>query len=165
MSARRITEEHAAAAAHSPDGLVIREMIPVDVPTVARLEAEAFTTPWKRDTFKTLLDRSGAELWVAELPEHGVVGYYVLWCIQDQGELANIAVREELRGLGIGSRLLDHVLEIARGRGVGSLYLEVRVSNARAAAMYASRGFEQIGVRREYYERPREDARVLMKRL
>ena len=61
--------------------------------------------------------------------------------------------------------LLDRMADEAAGRGVESLYLEVRVSNARARAMYASRGFQEIGVRRDYYEKPREDARVLMKRL
>ncbi len=131
---------------------------------VARLECEAFTTPWKEATFLTLLDRPGAELWVADLAGE-VVGYYVLWCIQDQGELANIAVREDQRGRGWGSLLLDHVLRVARGRGVKSLFLEVRRSNARAVSMYASKGFEQIGTRRNYYDRPREDAVVLVRRL
>jgi len=89
----------------------------------------------------------------------------VLWCIHDQGELANIAVIPELRDRGLGAYLLDHVLEVARDRGVESLYLEVRVSNVRARSMYRSRGFEEIGVRKDYYEQPREDARILVKRL
>jgi ribosomal-protein-alanine N-acetyltransferase len=146
-----------------PD-VVIRKMATADVGRVAELEAEAFSTPWEAATFRTLLRRTGAELWVAERGQ-SVVGYYVLWCIQEQGELANIAVTEPARGLGIGSRLLDHALETACRRGVESLYLEVRASNERAQSMYGSRGFEQIGTRRDYYEGPREDAWVLMKRL
>jgi ribosomal-protein-alanine N-acetyltransferase len=147
----------------SPE-VLIRKMAAGDVSRVAELEAEAFSTPWEAATFRTLLRRSGAECWVAD-HTGDVLGYYVLWCIQDQGELANIAVTEAWRGRAIGSRLLDHALETARGRGVESLYLEVRASNERAQAMYASRGFEQIGTRRDYYERPREDAWVLMKRV
>ena len=165
MSAKRMEKGGPAAVAPSPSELLVREMRPDDVHAVATLEAEAFTTPWEAGTFKTLLRRPGAELWVAELPGDGVIGYYVLWCIQDQGELANIAVSELFRGRGFGSRLLDHALATAGRRGVESLYLEVRNSNRRARAMYASRGFEQIGTRRDYYERPREDARVLMKRM
>ena len=165
MSASRIQEGEATASAIPPYRILIREMMAPDVATVALLEARSFSTPWKEGTFRTLLVRPGAELWVAELEEQGVIGYYVLWCIEDQGELANIAVREDLRGLGVGSRLLAHVIEIARDRGVQSLYLEVRESNDQAAAMYKSHGFIQIGVRRNYYDRPREDARVLMKRL
>lgn len=148
-----------------PGAMVVRAMTARDVPVVARLEAASFSTPWSSRTFKTLLSRSGAELWVAERVGEGVIGYYVLWCIQDQGELANIAVEERFRGHHIGSLLLDHALDVARRRGVESVYLEVRVSNEGARALYASRGFEQIGVRKAYYDRPREDARVLMKRL
>jgi ribosomal-protein-alanine N-acetyltransferase len=136
-----------------------------DVASVARLERESFTTPWSARTFRTLLGRPGAELWVAEHASGGVVGYYVLWCIQDQGELANIAVEARYRGQRIGAMLLDHALEVAASRGVETVYLEVRVSNEAARAMYQSRGFEQIGTRRNYYDRPREDACVLMTRL
>jgi ribosomal-protein-alanine N-acetyltransferase len=140
-------------------------MVAEDVAHVARLEKESFSTPWSARTFRTLLTRPGAELWVAEHASGGVIGYYVLWCIQDQGELANIAVAARYRGLRIGARLLDHALEIAAARGVASVYLEVRVSNAQARALYESRDFEQIGVRRNYYDRPREDACVLMTRV
>lgn len=139
-------------------------MAPGDIEVVAALEERAFSTPWRADTFRTLLERPGAELHV--LDDGGeVVGYAVLWCILDQGELANIAIREEDRGRGFGGLLLDHVLEVARSRGVRSLFLEVRESNDAAAALYRARGFHEIGRRRNYYERPREDARVLEKRL
>ena len=164
MSAMRAPKEKAAPAAE-PGGGVVRAMTADDVAAVARLEKETFTTPWNARTFRTLLGRPGAELWVAEDPEAGVVGYYVLWCIQDQGELANIAVQERFRGRRLGGVLLDHALGVAEQRGVESVYLEVRLSNEQASSMYASRGFEQVGVRRNYYEQPREDARVLMKRL
>ena len=148
-----------------PDGVRIRAMQEADVERVGAIEAASFTTPWRAATFRTLLDRPGAVLRVLEVPPMAVGGYAVLWCIQDQGELANIAVAPQLRDLGLGGWLLDRRTAEALGRGVESLYLEVRVSNARARAMYASRGFQEIGVRRDYYEKPREDARVLMKRL
>ena len=163
MSAMRVRKRDPATP--TPGAVVVRSMSIEDVATVARLERESFTTPWSARTFRTLLGRPGAELWVAEHATGGVVGYYVLWCIQDQGELANIAVEERYRGQRIGAMLLDHALEVAAGRGVESVYLEVRVSNEAARAMYESRGFEQIGVRRNYYDRPREDACVLMTRL
>lgn len=136
-----------------------------DVHAVAAIEADAFTTPWKATAFRTLLDRPGAVLLVLDLPSRPVSGYSVLWCIQDQGELANIAIVPEFREQGLGRQLLERVLAEARQRGVESLYLEVRDSNLRARSMYASQGFEEIGVRRDYYEKPREHARVLMKRL
>ena len=146
-------------------GTRVLAMEQADVEQVGAIEAASFTTPWKPATFGTLLGRPGAILLVLEVPPHRVAGYAVLWCIQDQGELANIVVIRELRDRGLGSYLLDCVMDEARERGVVSLYLEVRVSNFRARSMYGSHGFEEIGVRRDYYERPQEDARVLMKRL
>jgi ribosomal-protein-alanine N-acetyltransferase len=135
-------------------------MTAADVPAVAALEASSFSTPWHPDTFLRLLERPGAELWVTEGDED-VVAYAVLWCILDEGELANIAVRPEARGRGVGGRMLDHLLGVARDRGVRRLFLEVRESNAAARGLYETRGFREVGRRRAYYEKPREDARVL----
>lgn len=136
-----------------------------DVDRVVEIEHEAFTSPWKAETFLTLLERPGAELWVLEHPEDGVVGYAVLWCILDQGELANIAVTAEHRGHGLGAFLLDRVIDVARSRGVESLYLEVRMSNVDAIRLYRSFGFKDLAVRKDYYDAPKEDALVMMIRL
>jgi len=137
-------------------------MSPSDVPEVARIETTAFSTPWSEETFRTLLERSGVELWVAEWGDQ-LAAYAILWTVLDEGELANIAVRSDLRGRGIGSSLLSRMLEVAGDSGVRSLYLEIRESNSLAREMYARRGFHEIGVRKAYYEGPREDARVLKK--
>ena len=142
-----------------------RKMTAADVDAVAALEAATFTAPWKPDTFQSLLDRSGAELWVLDDPDAGVVAYAVVWCILDQGELANIAVAESHRGKGLGRYLLGKVLDVARERGVQSLYLEVRVSNEGAIELYHSFGFTQVGVRKKYYDKPVEDALIMVRRL
>lgn len=149
----------------APARVVVRPMAPTDVERVAAIEAAAFTSPWKAETFLTLLERPGAELWVLEEAEGGVLGYAVLWCILDQGELANIAIVDGHRGKGYGTYLLTRVIDVARDRGVESLYLEVRVSNTGAADLYRRFGFEQIGVRRNYYDSPREDALLMVLRL
>lgn len=144
--------------------LSLRAMTASDVPEVARIETTAFSTPWSETTFRSLLERSGVELWVAEWGGE-LAAYAILRRVQDEGELANIAVRSDLRGRGIGSRLLSRMLKVAEDSGVRSLYLEVRESNELAREMYARRGFQEIGVRKGYYEGPREDARVLKKSL
>ncbi|MDZ7780333.1 MAG: ribosomal protein S18-alanine N-acetyltransferase [Gemmatimonadota bacterium] len=136
-------------------------MTRTDVSDVVAIEKEAFNTPWKADTFEGLVGRDGLVLLVLEDPEAGILGYAVLWCILDQGELANIAIRPDLRGCGLGSRLLDHVVDACRERGVTSLYLEVRDSNAAALTLYERSGFREVGRRRGYYREPREDARVM----
>ncbi len=144
--------------------LSLRAMTASDVPEVARIETTAFSTPWSEATFRSLLERSGVELWVAEWGGE-LAAYAILWRVQDEGELANIAVRSDLRGRGIGSGLLSRMLKVAEDSGVRSLYLEVRESNELAREMYARRGFQEIGVRKGYYEGPREDARVLKRSL
>jgi ribosomal-protein-alanine N-acetyltransferase len=153
-----------AASSAASAGIRIRDMCEADVRSVARLERQAFTTPWTTETFHSLLEQEHVEMLVVE-DEDEVVGYAVVWCVYEHGELANIAVDEAHRGLGLGSRLLDAVIERAGAKRVTRLYLEVRASNTRAATLYHRRGFEEIGRRSDYYDRPREDARVLLKRL
>jgi ribosomal-protein-alanine N-acetyltransferase len=149
----------------APAGAVTRRMTRGDVERVVAIEAASFASPWSEATFRGLLEREGLELWVLERAEAGVVGYAVVWCILDQGELANIAIAPGHRGAGLGSMLLGKVLDEARARGVRSMYLEVRESNSGAAALYRRFGFEQIGIRPRYYESPVEDALLMVARL
>jgi [ribosomal protein S18]-alanine N-acetyltransferase len=154
--------EGGRGGAESP---VVRPMAPRDLPEILAIEGEAFSLPWSLDTFRSLLEREPWALLVLEAPSGEVAGYAVLGCVVDQGELANIAIRAADRGRGWGAILLDGVLAEAARRGVQQLFLEVRRSNDGAAALYRSRGFQEIGIRRNYYEAPREDARVLVKRI
>lgn len=145
-----------------PDGIQIRRLGPDDVDAVVAIESEAFTTPWQAETFTGLMDRDSVELLVMTDEETGVIGYAVLWCILDEGELANLALSPIRRGVGLGVHLLRHVLARARARGVRKVFLEVRASNARAIELYSRSGFADVGVRKDYYDGPREDARVMM---
>jgi [ribosomal protein S18]-alanine N-acetyltransferase len=146
-------------------GYRIRPMEVADVPGVVTIEREAFSTPWSEDTFQSLFRRPPWVLLVMELSDGGLAGYAVLGCVMEQGELANIAIRKEDRGRGLGGLLLDRVLDEASVRGVRQIFLEVRLSNTGAASLYRSRGFQEIGIRKDYYEAPREHARVLVRRL
>lgn len=145
----------------APAGVEARRLGVPDVDAVVRIETDAFTNPWSRETFLGLLDRPGLEIWVLDDARFGIVGYAVLWCILDQGELANMAVRPEHRRRGLGSFLLSRVLQVARERGIKTVFLEVRASNESALSLYDRFGFDEVGVRRGYYESPKEDARVL----
>lgn len=144
---------------------ILRRMVAGDVSAVAHLERDTFSSPWRPETFLSVMNGKETEIWVAEMEGEGVVGYAVMWCVLDHGELANLAVHPGHRNRGLGSLLLDRVIERASARGVRNLYLEVRASNGRAADLYERKGFHEIGWRRNYYDRPREDARVLAMRL
>lgn len=145
----------------APGDVAVRRLVAEDVDAVAAIESEAFTSPWSRQTFLDLADRPNLELLVLEHRDEGVIGYAVLWCIMDQGELANVAVSPRYRGRGLGTFLLSSVLDIARSRGIETLFLEVRVSNERALELYERLGFSDVGLRRGYYDDPKEDARIM----
>ena len=148
-----------------PPGISIRPLRPEDIDAVVSIESEAFSTPWSPETFSGLIGRDAVELIVMVDQDEEVIGYAVLWCILDQGELANLALATPRRGEGLGGLLLRHVLQVAKDRGVEKLFLEVRASNRRAVELYRTQGFEEVGVRKAYYEQPREDALVMLLRL
>lgn len=135
-----------------------------DLDAIVDLETGSFSDPWSRDAFASLLLREDADVFVAEVDER-VVGYAVLWTTVDESELANVAVAPGLRRRGVGGRLVRRALEAAAARGAAAVYLEVRESNDAAARLYEGFGFRELTVRRDYYRRPTEDARVMVLRL
>lgn len=143
----------------------IRPAVAGDLAAIADIEFQSFSNPWQPDTFLSLLKQERAKVLVAEDAGAGVVGFTVLWWVLDQAELANLAVREDHKRRGIGSVLLDQAIAHAESQGVESLFLEVRMSNESAYRLYSNRGFTQISVRKDYYQKPREDARILVKDL
>ena len=96
-----------------------------------------------------------------------VIGYGVMSLCAGEAHILNVCVRAEFRNLGFGRRLLEHLLERAAASGVAEAFLEVRPSNLSAIRLYQHLGFEQIGIRRGYYQAPdgREDAIVLKREL
>lgn len=91
----------------------------------------------------------------------GVAGYVVALDAADEGEILNLAVAPGGQRHGLGRALVQDMLEELAGRGVTHVYLEVRESNAPARALYAAHGFKEVGRRKQYYQRPVEDAIVL----
>jgi ribosomal-protein-alanine N-acetyltransferase len=143
-------------------------MRPSDIPSVMRIERQSFAMPWQESTFRALMRRPSAALLTATaaeagsaVREEGVVGFSALWFAADEAELGDLAVDPDHRGRGIGRQLLERSVEVARRRGVRTLYLEVRESNTAARALYETHGFQLVGVRRGYYSEPREDACVM----
>ena len=143
------------------DGLVLRAMRESDVGQVLEIEAASFASPWKSEHF---LHELRENRWSVNhvVERRGlVVGYACVWCIHDELKINNIAVRDDLRGRGVGRWLLLCVLGDAIARGCRSATLEVRPSNAAALVLYRSRGFVEIGRRKGYYAAEGEDAIVM----
>jgi len=135
-------------------------MSPDDLDVVMAIERASFSTPWSRGSFRNLLGRRDADLWVVVV-EDLAIAYSVVWYAATECELGNLAVDPERRSRGIGRWLLDWTLRKAHERGAKQVFLEVRVSNQAAQDLYESRGFVQVGLRRRYYRAPTEDARVM----
>ena len=131
-----------------------------DLAEVMVIERRSFTAPWEEATFRGLMRRPSATLMVAET-EARVVGFAVLWFAADEGELGDLAVHPDDRERGIGGLLLDRSIREAIDRGARFLYLEVREANPEARRMYDEAGFEVVGVRKDYYSAPVEDAIVM----
>lgn len=147
----------------SPPEVLIRDMGPDDVRTVADVESRSYAYPWSEGIFRDCL-RAGYYCCVAEI-DAIVIGYAVMSTGAGEAHVLNLCVVEQYRFRGIGSRLLEHLLEFAKSLGVDDVFLEVRPSNTVAIRLYQARGFAQIGVRRGYYQAAggREDAVVLRK--
>lgn len=149
----------------APDDILIRDMHFGDVAEVAALEVRSYAFPWSEGIFRDCL-RAGYCCFVAESGGR-CIAYAIMSTGAGEAHILNICVAEPFRRHGIGSGLLEHLLEFAKGLGVLDVFLEVRPSNNVAIRLYQSRGFSQIGVRRGYYQAAggREDAVVLRKAL
>jgi [ribosomal protein S18]-alanine N-acetyltransferase len=159
----RIDEDAGTAEVTNDDTrarIVLRPARDTDIDAVLEIEHASFGDPWNRSAFVDLVDDPRVAFLIADAG--GVVrGYVVAWFVLDEGEIGNLAVARSARRRGIGALLLDGAISAVRASDVDTLYLEVRDSNAAARALYASRGFVEVGRRREYYRKPKEDALVL----
>ena len=142
----------------TPPGL--RSLATADLERVDELEHRLFGDPWPRSFFLDALADPGA---VCRVAERGgaIAGYLVATLQPPVAELQNLATAPEQQRCGVARALLDDLIATCLVRGVRSLQLEVRVSNAAAQGLYRARGFRMVGLRRGYYQAPEEDALLM----
>lgn len=132
--------------------IVLDEMAPADLDSVVDIERQSFDRPWTREHFLREIESAVSRTIVTRDAEtRAVVGYVCRWLIADEVQILNLAVRRDYRRRGIARRMLERVLDEARGMAVRSVMLEVREGNAEALALYESAGFARVGRRRDYY--------------
>ncbi|AKT50153.1 ribosomal protein S18-alanine N-acetyltransferase [Arsenicicoccus sp. oral taxon 190] len=147
---------------------MLRELRWTDIPRLAELEREAFADDaWTEQAWwAELAERPRRDYVVWDDPARGgVVGYAGLDHGTDVADVMTVAVAPAARGLGLGRRLLDELVDRAAGGGAEALLLEVRADNAAARALYDRSGFETISVRRRYYQPGDVDALVMRRHL
>ena len=130
--------------------LVIEAATRADVPAIHRIEKASFPAPWRAEFFSSELGTEGRYNLVAKR-DGVVVGYLFAMWLFDEMHVNKIAVDESARRQGIADALMARCFAFARERGVESISLEVRKSNAGAQAFYTHLGFESTYVRPRYY--------------
>ena len=138
--------------------------MPADAHGLVAIERRAFGDPWSEASFRESLGAAWSFGLIAE-QDAGVVGYLIAREAVGTGEILNLAVDPAHRRGGIARALLDAGLTVLRQRAVEEVFLEVRVSNDAAQALYRGAGFVAVGRRHAYYRNPVEDALVLRRAL
>ena len=153
-------------AATGPSPVTIgRATSPEELAAVADLQRRSFANAWGAEAIRWEFDHSQvARLYTARTSDGSVVAYCACWLVFDELHINSVAVAESARRQGLARRVLDYVLEDAVRAGARSATLEVRQSNEAARALYEGLGFRVEGVRRNYYQNPREDALILWHR-
>lgn len=128
--------------------LLLRLMSADDINSVMELEASAHSHPWRRKSFEDCIG-GRQKCWLAEA-NGKLVGYIVIAHGGGDAEILNVAVSPKKQGKGIGSLLVQHAIDCVRGFA-DMLFLEVRVSNHKAIALYSKEGFFEVGLRKNYY--------------
>ena len=132
------------------------------VSQVAQLEKLCFSAPWSENSISSELTNP-LSCWLVALDGDRVVGYVGSQTVLDESDMMNIAVDPQYRRQGIAQALVEELVKCLARKGSRCLTLEVRASNAGAIALYGKLGFVQVGLRKNYYRNPREDAMILRK--
>ena len=140
----------------------ILNMAPSHVQQVAELEKLCFTTPWSEKSIASELTNIYA-LWLVAEDQGVVVGYIGSQLSHPEADVMNVAVTPDRRREGIAEVLVDSLITELKRIGCSSLTLEVRASNDPAIGLYHKIGFHEVGLRKNYYHNPKEDALILRK--
>ncbi len=131
-----------------------------DAASLALLEQELFSDPWSRAALVESYEQKHVEILVAKESKE-ILGYAIVYCVLDEGEIARIGVSPKRQRQGVGRSLLDTICSIGKEREMERLLLDVRMSNEGARSFYKAYGFVEDGIRPDFYQKPTEDA-VLM---
>lgn len=145
-------------------GTVIEPMKAEHIPEIAEIERLCFSLPWSENALGDELDNVNAHFLTA-LTFGRVSGYIGVIEICGEADITSVAVHTDFRRMGIGKKLLDTAEKQAAERKCESITLEVRESNTAAISLYSGSGYSPIGIRKNFYEKPTENAVLMTKQL
>ena len=143
--------------------MTVERMNETHVAAVAALERLCFADPWSEKSIASEL-KNPLALWLVAVEDGEVCGYIGSQSVMGESDMMNVAVHPDHRHKGLGEKLVLALCDALSAENT-SLALEVRASNAPAISLYEKLGFEQIGLRKNYYRNPKEDALILKKEL
>lgn len=142
--------------------MILQTMEEQDSKQIAKLEKEIFKDAWTQTGIEETWKELHSFIIVAK-EEGEVVGYCIVYCVLDEAEIAKIAVKETKRHIGVGKRLLEETEKNCLARNITRILLEVRESNTPARKFYVNQQFVEDGIRKNFYENPRENAVLMSK--
>lgn len=140
--------------------LILRKATPDDALAMYHIEETSFSIPWSLQSIEEELHSDNRLYLLAEI-DGQVIGYAGAWLVLDEGQITNIAISPDYRRQGYGAKMTRKLVKLLTEAGMKEIFLEVRVSNIAAQAMYRRLGFTVKGLRKGYYEKPKEDAMIM----
>lgn len=143
----------------------ILKMTTEHIKDVHKIEEDCFSIPWSEKSFYDELTKNKMAIYIVAQENDEIVGYGGMWHVINEGHITNVAVKKEHRNKGIGTKIINSLIDIAKEKEMIGITLEVRVSNDKAKSLYKKSGFIIEGIRKEYYDDNKEDAIVMWKHL
>jgi len=141
--------------------ITIRKMNIEDIPAV-EIEQSIFSIPWSEKSFKDSLESENTNFVVA-LCNDEIVGYIGMYVFGEEADISNVAVSLKHRRKHIAQNMLDYIFDWSQNKKIKNLTLEVRETNVPAIKLYEKNGFKEAGIRKDYYEKPKENAVIMWK--
>ncbi|RHR69570.1 ribosomal-protein-alanine N-acetyltransferase [Eubacterium sp. AF15-50] len=133
-----------------------------DISQVAEIERQIFSIPWSEKAFRNSME-SDNTIYIVAKENNNVAGYAGMYLSFEEGNITNVAVNPLSRRKGIGEKIVRDILNRAYEKGVRDVFLEVRETNSVAIALYEKIGFKEEGIRKNFYDKPRENALIMWK--
>ena len=145
--------------------VTLREALRSDIEGIYQIERACFSTPWSKEALLDDLEVEDKLYLVAEAEDGKIIGYAGSWLVLDEAQITTTAIHPEYRRAGYGAKMTRKLTQMLRKRGMKHIFLEVRVSNIAAQAMYRRLGFTAVGVRKQFYSDPVEDGLIMTKEM
>ena len=136
-----------------------------DIIRIAELEKLCFSEPWSHESLMSCFKNPEYIFFTAKESGGNIIGYSSMRYVLDEAEICNVAVDIEERRKGVASALMKEILKTAEELKLKSIFLEVRESNLAAINLYERLEFKKSGIRKNFYEKPREDAIIMAKHI